>query len=137
MNRLAALTSKPQSWAPDLDPKHARTPRHEAQVALKEIHLLRDADVAVAPELADIAEPLVDRYQSRPTLGDQLRLPQKTSHDPASMRRSIRRVLATDTSAPGGSRDAVIAEAKMRRVFLALEYAAQMITRRAAEGAHR
>jgi hypothetical protein len=138
MNRIGALEAQPQLWAPDLDPKRTTHRNHDAQIAIREIKLLRDdMDIAVAPELADVVEPLVDRYQSRPTVGDHLRLPQRTTHDGPQMRAAIRRFLSADFSAPGGSRQAVVAEAKMRRVFAALEYAAQMISRKSVEGANR
>jgi hypothetical protein len=109
------------------------TKRTDAHLGIKELEALRrlDLDMVAPPEAADLAEPLVALYQGTPTSGDHLRLPQLTHLDAQSLRSAVGRVLAVDTTAIAGSQDAVLKEAKMRRVLKALDSAVADIQRRA------
>lgn len=106
--------------------------RTEAHLGIKELGALRALDLVAPPEAADLAEPLVALYQGTPTSGDHLRLEQRTNHSGPAIRAAVARVLSADITAVAGNQDAVIKEAKMRRVLQALDGAVADIQRRAA-----
>ena len=111
----------------DASPRRSR--RAEAEVAIREIQVLRaDVDLLL-PEAAEPSEHLVEAYRGAVTSGDHLRLPQMTSLDGLSMRAAITRVLAVDTSRTPGRASDVIKEEKMRRVLRALDAAVADIQR--------
>ena len=77
--------------------------RHDAQLGIKELEVLRNVDLVAPAELAQIGEPLVEAYRGNITNGDHLRLPQLTHLPGDAMRTSLRRVLSTNIDGPGGS----------------------------------
>lgn len=107
--------------------------RNDAQMGIQEIEVLRlDLDMVAPPDAAELAEPLVEMYRGTLTSGDHLRLAQATYHDGPTLRSAVGRVLSIDTTAHAGSQDAVLKEAKMRRLLQALDGAVADIQRRAA-----
>jgi hypothetical protein len=107
--------------------------RNDAHLGIKELAVLRlDFDMVAPPEAAELGEPLVEMYQGTLTSGDHLRLDQRTNHSGAAIRAAVGRVLATDPTAAASSQDAVLKEAKMRRMLQALDGAVADIQRRAA-----
>ena len=113
-------------------PEQRTGARTEAHLGIKELDALRALDLVAPPEAADLAEPLVALYQGTPTSGDHLRLEQRTNHSGPAIRAAVARVLSADITAVAGNQDAVIKEAKMRRVLQALDGAVADIQRRAA-----
>ncbi len=114
--------------------REAPRARHDAQLGIKELEVLRNVDIVAPAELAEAAEPLVEAYRGNITNGDHLRLPQMTRLHPEAMQASIRRVLSTDIGRPGGSPEARAAEAKMHRVLTAIEDAYLTIRAHAGSG---
>jgi hypothetical protein len=106
--------------------------RNDAQMGIKELQVLRlDVDMVTPPEVAEIAEPLVDAYRGSITTGDQLRLPKLTNLDGPSMRSAVNRVLSAKMTSIVGGAEALESEAKMRRVLGALEDTVAQIQRNA------
>lgn len=103
--------------------------RSDAQLGIQELRVLRDVDLVTPPEVADLAEPLVEAYRGNVTTGDHLRLQQLTSFDGPAMRASVHRILTADMSAKAGTEAERAAEAKMLRVLSALEDAVSHIQR--------
>ena len=101
--------------------REAPRSRHDVQLGIKELEVLRNVDLVAPPELAQSGEPLVEAFRGNITNGDHLRLPQLTHLPGDALRTSLRRVLSTDIDGPGGSPDARAAEAKMHRVLGAIE----------------
>jgi hypothetical protein len=124
---------------PSLDagaPKSPLTRRNDAHMGVHEIEVLRaDLDMVTPAEASELAQPLVEMYRGVVTSGDQLRLPLLSNHNGPTIRAAVGRVLDTDTSAPIGSREDVLKEAKMHRVLRALEGAAAQIQRHASMNA--
>lgn len=111
-------------------PHEISTPESAGRMAIDELEILRlDVDLVAPPEAAALAEPLVETFQAPPTSGDHLRLPQPTRFSAQQLRGAVDRVLAADTSGAARSPDAVVKEAKMRRVLGALRGANQHIAR--------
>ncbi|MCA9552653.1 MAG: hypothetical protein KC933_21650 [Myxococcales bacterium] len=109
-------------------PAEFSTPESAGRMHLDELEVLRlDVDMVAPPEAAQLAEPLVEQFQATPTSGDHLRLPQPPRHSAAQLRGAVDRILAADASTAARSPDAVVKEARMRRVLTALKGANQLI----------
>ena len=104
----------------------------EAHLGIQELDALRALDLVAPPEAAELAEPLVELYRGTPTSGDHLRLEQRTHHTGPAIRAAVGRILVADTTAIAGTQDAVLKEAKMRRVLQALDAMVGDLHRRAA-----
>lgn len=128
---------EPVSWGIDRGSEAPGARPGDAQLAIKELEILRgDVDLVNPNAVAGVSDSQLDRYRGAVTSGDHLRLDQRTRRDGPAIRAAITRILAVDTSSGGASADAVLKEAKMRRVLVALDYAAQFI-RHQATGAPR
>lgn len=114
--------------------REAPRARHDAQLGIKELEVLRNVDVVAPAELAQVGEPLVETYRGNITTGDHLRLPQMTRLPDDVLRDSLRRVLSADLDRAGGSPEARAAEAKMHRVLGAIDDA--LTTIQAHAGGH-
>lgn len=111
-------------------PQELGTPESAGRMAIDELEILRlDVDLIAPPEAAELGESLVDTFQAPPTSGDHLRLPQPPRSSAERLRGAVDRMLAVDTSGAARSQDAVVKEAKMRRVLNALRGANQHIAR--------
>ena len=106
--------------------------RAEAHLAIQELEALREVDMVAPPEVADIAEPLVDMYRGTLTSGDHLRLDRRTQHSAPALWSAVGRILDVDTTGVAGDQDAIFKEAKMRRALQALESVTADLSRRAA-----
>lgn len=106
--------------------------RSDAQMGIREFEVLRaDLDMVAPADAAALAEPLVELYRGASTSGDHLRLPQLTRHDGPALQAAVGRILDTDTTSAGGSRETVIKEERMRRVLTALQGVVATIQRQA------
>ncbi len=111
-------------------PHEIATPESSGRMAIDELAILRlDVDLVAPPEAAQLAEPLVETFQATPSSGDHLRLPQPARFGAEQLRGAVDRILQTDTQGAARSPDAVVKEARMRRVLSALQGATQHISR--------
>lgn len=107
-------------------------PAKDAQLGLREIEALRQVDLVTPPEIAQVAEPLVDLYRGKIENGDALRLEQPARLDGASMRAAVARVLAVDPQSIRGTPAQLDKLGQMLRVLDALDSAVAGIQRQAA-----
>lgn len=105
-----------------LDVQHAEVRGYaDASLDIAEIEALRlDVDSVAPPEAAELAEPLVARFQGALTSGDNLRLARVTDHDGPSMRAAVSRVIGTNLGPAVASREAIAKEKRMHMVLGAL-----------------
>ena len=109
-------------------PAELSAPQSAGRMHLDELEVLRlDVDMVAPPEAAQLAEPLVEHFQATPTSGDHLRLPQPARYTSGQLRGAVDRILSADSSGAARSPDAVVKEAKMRRVLSALQGANNLI----------
>ncbi len=111
-------------------PHELAAPESAGRLAIDELEILRlDVDMVAPPEVAQLAEPLIETFQATPGSGDHLRLPQPTRFAAAQLQGAVDRILETPTSNAARSPDAVVKEARMRRVLAALQGANEHIAR--------
>lgn len=93
----------------------------DAALDIHEIEAMRlNVDDVVPPEMAEMAEPLVEKFQGALTSGDHLRLQKMTNHDWHAMRGAVNRVLNADLGPAVASREAIAKEKRMHLVLGAL-----------------
>lgn len=111
-------------------PHELSAPQSAGRMAIDELEILRlDVDLVAPPEAAQLAEPLIETFQATPSSGDHLRLPQPTRLAAGQLQGAMDRILKTPTSNAARSPDAVVKEARMRRVLAALQGATEHISR--------
>jgi hypothetical protein len=113
------------------------TRRSDAELAIQELVVLREAELHAPADATELVGPLVDLYRGQGCSGDHLRLPRLSSLDGPSLRAAVARVLDVDTGVAaraGAHEDDLRRESGMRRVLLGLQQMTSDIQLKAALG---
>lgn len=89
----------------------------EVHLAVGEAQALSANLDLLAPEAATLVGPVAARLMAEPPAYDRLRLPKRAPHDVHQLEGALQRVIGVDTSAPVGSEEAALKEARLHHLL--------------------